>query len=93
MVGSRINRQVRAITTEGIIQRNYAALINEKLAVVYGIYNLHNHLVGRPAAESFPGYWEAGLFSPPQGDDGFVLLSNQLAGSAFINNLLDGKVV
>jgi carbonic anhydrase len=71
-----------------IIQRTYTNLISEKLGVVYGIYNLQNRLVGRPAGESFPDSWEAGLFAPPEDEAGIILLSNQLASSEFIKNLL-----
>ena len=83
---------INAATIAGIIQRNYADHITKKLDVVYGVYNLHNRLVGRPAGVSFPGNWEAGLFAPPQDENGFVKLSNQLAGSEFIKKLLAAEI-
>jgi carbonic anhydrase len=83
---------MNAALIAGIIQKTYADLISEKFGIVYGIFNLHNRLVGRPAGESFPGNWELGLFTPPQEEDGFVLLEEQLAKSKFIQQLLDGKV-
>jgi carbonic anhydrase len=83
---------MNAVLIAGIIQKTYAHLMTNKLEVVYGIYNLRNRLVGRPAGGSAPDYWEAGLFNPPQEDDGFVLLGNQFAESEFINQLLASKV-
>ena len=79
---------MNAAMIAGIIARTYAAVANDDLGVVYGVYNLGNRLVGRPAGESFPGFWEPGLFNPPGDDDGFLRLSEELAGSNFIRNLL-----
>jgi carbonic anhydrase len=83
---------MNAALIAGIIQKTYIDLISGELEVVYGIYNLQNRLVGRPAGDSFPGFWQAGLFSPPQKEDGFVLLGKQLAESNFIKQLLEGKI-
>jgi carbonic anhydrase len=82
---------LNAALIAGIIQRTYTNLISEELGVVYGIYNLQNRLVGRPAGESYPGNWEAGLFAPPEDEQGIILLSDQLAGSKFIENVLGNK--
>lgn len=83
---------MNAALIAGIIHKTYTDLISEKFEVVYGIYNLHNRLVGRPSGDNLPGHWEPGLFTPPPKEDGFVLLGKQLAESKFIQQLLDGKI-
>ena len=83
---------MNAAMIAGIIQRTYHQHINDNLGVVYGVYNLQNRLVGRPDVDPSPGRWQAGLFTPPQDEDGFVGLASQLAGSSFIQHLLsDGS--
>lgn len=79
---------MNAALVAGIVQNSFAPLISEKLDVAYAVYNLHNHVVGQPGGDSTPDNWEVGLFSPPQGEDGFVKLSEKLADSAFIDDLL-----
>jgi carbonic anhydrase len=74
-----------------IVQNSFSSLIDEKLDVAYGVYNLQDRLVGRPGGDSTPENWEGGLFSPPQDEDGFVKLSEELARSAFIEKLLNSQ--
>lgn len=82
---------LNAAMVAGIVQNSFASLIGENFEVAYGVYNLHNHLVGRPGGDSNPGNWQAGLFPPPKDEEGFVKLSDKFARSAFIENLLNGQ--
>jgi carbonic anhydrase len=81
----------RSALIASIIQKTYADLISKELQVVYGIYNLHNRIVGRPAGDSDLTNWESGLFSPPEDEGGIAKLSDQLARSEFTQILLAGK--
>jgi carbonic anhydrase len=83
---------MNAALIASLIQKTYAPLLSNKLEVVYGIYNLQNRLVGRPAENEFPGNWQPGLFRPPEEEADLILLGDQLAGSDFIKNLL-GEMV
>jgi carbonic anhydrase len=82
---------LNAALIASIIQKTYADLISKELQVVYGIYNLHNRIVGRPAGDSDLTNWESGLFSPPEDEGGIAKLSDQLARSEFTQILLAGK--
>ncbi len=85
-----ISVSMNAALIANIIQKTYASLISDTLEVVYGIYNIQNRLVGRPAGDSSPDHWEPGLFTPPKDEDGIVLLGDKLAESKFITDLLYG---
>ncbi len=81
---------LNAAMTARALRRTFAHSIGERFDVVYGVYNLQNHVVGRPAAEGDADVWAAGLASPPEDDAAVETLGEKMARSRFIEGLLRG---
>lgn len=74
---------LNAALTATTAQRTFEKKIGPHLGVVYGVFNLRNHLVGLPDDTAQTG-WNAGLFAPPATPDDLVELALVQARSEFI---------
>ncbi len=79
---------LNAATAARGLRRIFAPSIGARLDVVYGVYNLQNHVVGLPGVAEDADSWAAGLASPPENDAAAVALGEQMARSRFIERML-----
>ena len=80
---------LNAAMTARALRRTYVQSIDERFDVVYGVYNLLNHVVGQPGAAGTADVWVAGLASPPADDAAVDALGEQMARSRYIEGLLE----
>jgi carbonic anhydrase len=76
---------LNAATTAAVLAHGFRETLSDKLAVVYGVYNLGNHRVGLPGERET---WQPGLFVPFLDDAGFAALGQRIAASPFLQELL-----
>ena len=77
-----------AMTARGL-RRAFTQSVGERFDVVYGVYNLQNHMVGLPGVAEIADVWAAGLASPPADDAAVDALAKQMARSRYIEGLLE----
>lgn len=85
---------INAALTAATVHQKFQARLGPHLDVVYGVFNLQNHLIGLPAisdaANDAAADWQAGLWDAPLGAAEFGALALQMARSRHIAQHIHG---
>ena len=79
---------LNAALTASIAARNFSQSLGSSLGVAFGVFNLETRRVGLPGDNLNTERWLGGLFAPPKDESGFHDLGRQLAGSAYVVEIL-----
>jgi carbonic anhydrase len=76
---------MNAALTAAAVRQTFLARVGQKLGVVYGVFNLHNHRVGLPSntTQEEDG-WRSGFRDAPQAADDFAALALEMAHCPYI---------
>ena len=58
---------MNAALTAAAVSQTFSSRLGPKLGVVYGVFNLQNHLIGLPHPDDAAGEWQAGLWRSAAG--------------------------
>jgi carbonic anhydrase len=83
---------MNAALTAATVRQTFSSHLGPNLGVVYGVFNLQNHLIGLPGQDDAAGEWQAGLWDVPQGAGEFGALALEMARSSHIAQYLYGEV-
>lgn len=75
---------MHAALTATTVRQTFSGRLGPNFGVVYGVFNLENHLIGLPSHGDEVGDWQAGLWDAPLGVSEFGDLAEQMARSRHI---------
>ncbi len=75
---------MNAALTAATVRQAFNARLGPNLGVVYGVFNLRNHMVGLPNSGDAADEWQSGLWEPPLGAGEFGALALQMARSRHV---------
>jgi carbonic anhydrase len=75
---------MHAALTATTVRQTFSGRLGPNFGVVYGVFNLENHLIGLPRHGDEAGDWQAGLWDAPLGVNELGDLAEQMARSRHI---------
>jgi carbonic anhydrase len=79
---------LNAAVTAAVLRQTFQSKIDERLGVVFGVYNLQNRIIGLPDDGPSEDGWAPTLSAPPAAQADFVELARRMAKSRFIERCL-----
>ena len=79
---------INAALTAAAVRQIFRPKLGGQLDVVYGVFNLQNHMVGKPDTSSAAGAWQSGLWAAPQAAADFTALALEMARSQYVAGFL-----
>jgi len=78
---------LNAAVAADCLRTHFASVMSDSLGVAFGVYDLASRVIGIPDPTSMQPSWQAGLSTPPSGQE-FVDFIGDVAKSAYIASLL-----